>query len=86
MSEDGRPAFPFFHVTRSLGGVPTEAVTSEGMKLRDYFAAAVAPTLAVLVDIPGDIHTSAHIWLPANVARHAYKIADAMLAEREKAK
>lgn len=47
-------------------------VLDYGMTLRDYFA---AQALAV---IPGDTAT------PDDLARDAYRIADAMIAEREK--
>lgn len=50
----------------------TEFVGSEGMTLRDYFAAQVLPMAA---------HD---IALPEEVACRAYAVADAMLAERQK--
>jgi len=68
---DGGPAFP------SAGGmaeiVSRMSQSDNGMSLRDYFAAAVLPSLL-------DKHSYVH------VAGHAYTIADAMLVERSKSK
>lgn len=69
---DGGPAFPVIGDGQSYGTVP-------GMTLRDYFAAKVASHFAI----------NFYQGRPANewardAARTAYKIADAMLAERNK--
>jgi len=68
---DGGPAFP------SAGGmaeiVSRMSQSDNGMSLRDYFAAAVLPSLL-------DKHSYVY------VAGHAYTIADAMLVERSKSK
>jgi hypothetical protein len=53
-----------------------ENVYDQGMTLRDYFAAATMP--ALVAEAPNDA-----TWA-ACVARGAYELADAMLAEREK--
>jgi hypothetical protein len=50
---------------------PYEPTAEDGMTLRDYFAAAT---------LSGSVGTTS----AENVAYIAYKIADAMLAEREK--
>ena len=52
---------------------PTAEVDSDGMTLRDYFAAQVVARM-----IPD------YVYVPAVVAEEAYQLADAMLAEREK--
>lgn len=68
--KDGGPAFPgMWHP--DMGWSPRD--TPQGLSLRDYFAAAVLPSLL-------DKHSYVH------VARHAYTIADEMLVERSKSK
>lgn len=69
--KDGGPAFP--------QGESALTYTSTGMSLRDYFAAKVLPQVyasSVLAGSP----------LQESIAQEAYEIADAMLAERERAK
>lgn len=77
---DGGPAFPIY-----TPDMPVEG--SSGMTLRDYFAGQVAghvyfsimddPQSRILIDKPGgDIREI--------VARSAYAMADAMLAERDR--
>lgn len=68
--EHGGQAFPLFGVTM---------VEQKGMTLRDYFAAKSLPGMmaAVMAD-------ECHNWLPIDFAKEAYKIADAMLEERNK--
>lgn len=76
MSEikDGGPAFP-----RSSFGPADDFDMAEGMSLRDWFAGKAlqgelsCPMPAWRKDIP-----------PENLAEYCYKLADAMLAEREK--
>ncbi len=84
MSEkDGGPAFPV------PGGVMTyhthnTSVPFIGMTLRDYFAAKAMMTF---YDAPGMLYVSAGgdtIDTPEAVAEFAYRLADAMLAERAK--
>lgn len=54
-----------------------------GMTLRDYFAAAALPAIvAAYVEANGRCVGTDHIHY--NSAAHAYKMADAMLAERAK--
>lgn len=48
---------------------------SEGMDLRDYFAAKAMQGYVVNTNVP----------VAENIARVAYEIADAMLAEKQKA-
>ena len=62
--DDGGPAFPI-----------ADNVPWNGMSLRDYFAARMAP--AVYAEADDDV-------VFADVARAAYHFADAMLAERAK--
>lgn len=52
---------------------PAAIQTAADMTLRDYFAAQVLPRL-----IPDRVYSC------ADVAKEAYQMADAMLAEREK--
>ena len=76
----GGPAFPW---CGDLNECPT---INLGMSLRDYFAAAILPTVVGEVNIAGSV-------LPREMALRdeakdsamiAYIYADAMLAEREK--
>lgn len=66
--DDGRPAFP---------------VTGyAGMSLRDYFAAAMLPVIAQILQEFG--RSRKVIIEREEVAAEAYRYADAMLAERDK--
>lgn len=78
MSKDnGGPAFPFGQ-TDSESGQLVNGWGSEGMTLRDYFAAKALN--GMLDDCRwGTLEDSAEM-----AARVAYKLADAMLAERAK--
>jgi hypothetical protein len=67
--ETGGSAFPY---SALAPGGPTIYADSHGMTLRDYLA---GQALAV---IPGDVAD------PVDLAKDAYRIADAMLAERQK--
>jgi hypothetical protein len=72
IGHNGGPAFPLHPETRDM--------RKSGMTLRDYFAGQA------LMSLP---HLCAHDTLldgmtfEQHVARNAYKLADAMLAERE---
>ena len=67
------PAFPVSETyTNRDGDVTSE--TKEGMSLRDYFAAKA---------MQGFASKENEIW-PERFANNAYRVADAMLAEREK--
>jgi|688.fasta_scaffold02265_36 hypothetical protein len=72
---DGGPAFPIqaFHFTNS-NGKSCMATGSDGMTLRDYFAAAALMGMMNTIDPPDSLA----IW--------AYRHADAMLSERLKRK
>ena len=72
------PAFPFEYTEPVQFGVKNKVVC-EGMTLRDYFAAAAMQGLCSQCDESG-----AWSWNETDVPVVAYKIADAMLAEREK--
>ena len=52
-----------------------------GMTLRDYFA---AKALNIMPFIAKDIYRNETTWTEDHFAAEAYKIADAMLEEREK--
>ena len=57
---------------------PRPGTGDGGMTLRDYFAAkAMQSNIVILEDWPGGERA-------ADVAKYAYAMADAMLAEREK--
>lgn len=89
--KDGGPAFPSLNPNQAaellMGGM-----SGDGMTLRDYFAAKAIPKcfdfrpvrltqrLKALFGI--DYCTPTNV--PTRVAEEAYKIADAMLAERRK--
>lgn len=65
--DDGGPAFPH----SSLGS------HSDGMTLRDYFA---AKAMAAMLSLE-DVHLN---WGESQLAKWAYQQADAMLAERNR--
>lgn len=69
---DGGSAFPKLYYSDGTG-----------MSLRDYFA---AKALHAVIDayIVGNGPTVGTDHLPRNCAAHAYRIADAMLAEKDK--
>ena len=70
--KSGGPAFPS-GVVKYLanGGISRKGPLYEGMTLRDYFAAHAMEALL-------------HNWKEEVIPQMAYKMADAMLAEREK--
>jgi hypothetical protein len=71
---DNRPAFPQ-HEWANDPNINARMREQRGLSMRDYFAAAaISPTLV-----------QAYGSTPDQLAKHAYRIADAMLAEREKA-
>ena len=70
--KDGGPAFPFI-----LQGPRIEG-DSQGMSLRDYFAAKAMHAM-----LNNDIRREQMATCP-NVAKDAYRMANAMLAERER--
>jgi hypothetical protein len=79
MSKDGGPAFP--HVWVDNG---QRAEISIGMTLRDYFAAKAMQATIIAAGSwgPMEFLTDFH---SEKASEFAYKQADAMLAEREKA-
>jgi hypothetical protein len=75
--KDGGPAFPVHPAAHECGDAECTALS--GMTLRDYFAAQY---------IAGAAADPAVVWVGKGSevqASHAYRLADAMLAEREKA-
>jgi hypothetical protein len=71
---DGGPAFP---ASGGKEGTPNHyPLGTTGMSLRDYFAAAALAGIA-----EGGIEQD---YEPSHIAVIAYRLADAMLAEREK--
>lgn len=74
--DDGGAAFP-----QQLD-VDHEFHGSDGMSLRDYFAGqALIGMFAMNTDVPVDVLARSE---RSQFAQHAYKMADAMLAERAK--
>lgn len=73
MSEvsDGGPAFP------GPDQMETQVDIHEGMTLRDYFAAKAMQAVPMH---QGDLHDIPEAY--DRIARHAYKMADAMLRAR----
>ena len=71
---DGGPAFPSVYYSEPIGSIGPQLTIKGGMTLRDYFAAAA---------LQGNI---AHPEVYGNrddIARDAYKYADAMLKAKE---
>jgi hypothetical protein len=71
---DGGPAFPL----AGTNNLNNTVMLSRGMTLRDYFA---AKALAAMPRVALDDEENGG-WAYKNIAAHAYKMADAMLAER----
>ena len=78
--DNGGPAFPGESVVRN-GMHSTKRINNPGMTLRDYFAGQSihAAQAMVLNYMP-----VSNPQFQANVAHHAYELADAMLSERNK--
>ena len=70
--EDGGPAFPLAEPGNCVSA-------SEGMTLRDYFAAKAMPLAWKIFDEG----YSPDALTPENIAKAAYQIADAMIAARK---
>lgn len=78
MSNQDEAAFPMYGVTSAV---------QQGMSLRDYFAAGFANVVYVSTStmITHPTNGMEHFHKPVNdVAKLAYELADAMLAERSK--
>lgn len=74
-----QPAFPvadYDHQTFQPATVEDSKRQLSGMTLRDYFAAKALTT------VPAYGHEDVATWAPEDFAKHAYAIADAMLATR----
>lgn len=84
---DGGPAFPapnYVELGNPLNGIKGAIESAGGMSLRDWFAgrAAVALIEAATAEDFDDCKTAQE--RAERIARSAYNVADAMLAEREK--
>jgi len=82
-TNDGGPAYPGLYYDTDSAGNTQVRYSEMGMTLRDFFAAAALTGLLVP---PAD---SEFLSLPPDKARTkaascAYKLADAMIAERDK--
>ena len=73
---DGGAAFPSSDI--HIGKVATAKVTREGMSLRDWFAGQALVWAGKTCDKFGNTDN------PRTYAEYAYRVADAMLAERER--
>lgn len=87
--KDGGPAFPLRADRNDAGGIcdPREP----GMSMRDYFAAKAMHAELTTCGVPGEacealVEAARRDGIDPvrKIARNAYEIADAMLAEREK--
>lgn len=76
---DGGPAYPI-HTPENHR---SNAYTDYGMTMRDFFAGQALQCLRVTVESVQAYENNFTIF-PDQVARHAYEIADAMIAERSK--
>lgn len=74
----GGAAFPLAHDVQPTTGYDREIYVESGMSLRDYFAAKAMQGAFTGSPIP--CTTDEHAY----IAMHAYRMADAMLAAREK--
>ncbi len=83
--KDGGPAFPVMaeHEIYRDSGYHKVVYPEGGMTLRDYLAAAVVSEVLRVYAADNKCGVGVE-HLPRNVAAHAYRVADAMLAEREK--
>ena len=78
MKNDGGPAFP----RTVFAGTPKEMegeAFNNGLSLRDYFAAAALQGLCARGPIAGEVDSSI-----GGKITHCYRLAGAMLAERDK--
>ena len=88
--KDGGPAFPTMTAREQLSNNDNFVTVHEpqgGMSLRDYFAARSIPALMMAVFQALETREATDdtvAELEAKVAEKAYRIADAMLAERER--
>lgn len=76
LKANGGPAYPRIHGREPSGsqGGTMDYCSQEGMTLRDYFAGQAASGMGA--------DTDCQSW--EEVAERAYKIADAMIKERDK--
>lgn len=77
--KDGRPAFPDKEELYEAGYATGRMRHVQGMSLRDYFAAKAMQGL-----IAGALSREFGDYVNEAVARNAYELADAMLAEMSK--
>ena len=77
--KDGGPAFPF-----ACQGPTTGPEIYYGMSIRDYFAARVMAAMIPRYDVDDGIVSEHPHTGQEMLVRAAYRVADAMIAEREK--
>lgn len=78
---DGGPAFPRIKTASHSNGGSSDFKSADGMSLRDYFAAK-----ALAGELANSGPTASGEIVPASMAKWSYELADAMIAEREKAR
>ena len=78
---DGGSAFPSDDLVWNDGYGEVQTIKVGGMTLRDYFAAHAIDVGSRSLTMDDCMDYDAR---KANIARHAYEMADAMLKEREK--
>jgi hypothetical protein len=79
MKNDGGSAFPWQWIDRDSTGEQVVRESHPGMSLRDWFAGQALASLVYLGE-----SQEVDDFGPVPMALEAYRIADAMLAEREK--
>ena len=80
-TKPGGPAFPAVKIISGDNYNPPTKVYHGGMTLRDYFAAKAMPIAAGGLNHPGEDFVCNDQY--SRLAQDAYKLADAMLEERE---
>ena len=85
-ANDGGPAFPVDNAAMDgQGGVWKHAVGLTGMTLRDWFAGQALPEMMEVTKAEAAKSAEKDETSSQWIARMAYVMADAMLAERDKA-
>lgn len=87
--KDGGSAFPHYEPAGirdlGIGGVPLPELRYQGMSLRDYFAAEAMPSAIAHELSLRQAQIAPGVFRYDEIAKAAYIMADAMIAERAKA-